>query len=92
MEDKIFNNNNNNSDKSNIMKKPIEQSKDIPKQDSNEGSQTMHFKFENESPVEAASRFASLAEQQEMAKNYVLAQEYNESARKYYLEAMAYMK
>lgn len=27
-----------------------------------------------------------------MAKNYVLAQEYNESARKYYLEAMAYMK
>ena len=58
----------------------------------NENNGSNHFKFEKESPVEAATRFAALAEQQELAKNLHLAQEYNQSASKYYYEAMAYMK
>ncbi|CDW75196.1 UNKNOWN [Stylonychia lemnae] len=49
-------------------------------------------KIEKESAVEAATRFAALAEQQETQKNYKQAEESNHKASLYYLEAMAMMK
>eukprot|EP00347_Sterkiella_histriomuscorum_P013422 403364764 len=55
-------------------------------------AQILAMKSNQEPPVEIATRFAALAEQQEAAKNFQLAEEYNLSASQYYCEAMALMK
>lgn len=52
----------------------------------------LELKKSQEPPVEIASRFASLADQQEAVKNYQLAEEYNNCASQYFLEALAVLK